>query len=126
MRKPESRDLPPAQTWQKRYYRGDDMADQPVITDHMARLRLRPFAAKSAPPFDPVAPLAVHSDTASFGHVMADLAIALNAGALNDDAGRATMVQRLRSLGMGESEAYEVLWIAIDRASGAKDSTSAA
>lgn len=126
MRKPESRDRPPAQTWQKRYYRGDDMTDQPVITDHMARLRLPPFAAKSTPPFDPVAPIAVHSDTASLGQVMADLAIALNAGTLADDAGRATMVRRLRSLGMGASEAYEVLWAAIDRANGVKDSTSAA
>ena len=52
--------------------------------------------------------------------------MALNAGALNDEAGRATMVQRLRSLGMGESEAYEVLWAAIDCASLSKDSTSAA
>ncbi len=126
MRKPESRDLPPTQTWQKRYYVGDDMADQPVATDHMAKLRLRAFAPKSEPPFDPVAPIAVHSDTASLGQVMADLAIALNAGTLDDEAGRAAMVLRLRSLGMGASEAYEVLWVAIDRASGANDSTSAA
>ncbi len=126
MTKPESRHLLPAETWQKRYYRGDDMADQPVIVDHMAKWRLRPFAPKSEPPFDPAAMIAVHSDTVSLGQVMADLAIALNAGKLDDEAGRAAMVVRLRSLGMGASEAYEVLWAAIDRASGAKDSTSAA
>ena len=126
MQKPESRVLPPAQTWQKRYYLGDDMADQPVVTDHMAKLRLRPFAAKSAPPFDPVAPLAVHSDTATLGEVMGDLATAIAKGTLADEAGRAAMVKRLRTLGIGASEAYEVLWAAIDRANGAKDSTSAA
>lgn len=126
MRKPESGALRPAETWQKRYYRGEDMADQPVAVDHMAKLRLRPFAAKSEAPFDPVAPLAVHSDTASLGQVMADLATAFNAGTLADETGRAAMVRRLRRLGIGESEAYGVLWAAIDRANGPKDSTSAA
>ena len=125
MQKPESRVLPPVQTWQKRYYRGEDMADQPVAVDHMAKLRLRPFAAKSDPPADPVAPIAVHSDTATLGEVMGDLAIAVGRGTLEDEAGRAAMVKRLRTLGMGASEAYEVLWAAIDRASGPNDSTSA-
>ncbi len=126
MQKPESRVLPTAQTWQKRYYRGEDMTDQAVVVDHMAKLRLRPFAPASEAPFDPAAPVAVHSDTATLGAVMADLAIALRDGALADEAGRAAMVARLRTLGLGASEAYEVLFAAIDRANGPNDSTSAA
>jgi hypothetical protein len=30
--------------WQKRYYRGLDMADRPGVADHRAKLRVRPFA----------------------------------------------------------------------------------
>ena len=110
--------LPPAETWQKRYYRGEDMAGEPVVTDHFAKLRLRPFAPidADATPFDPVAPVALATDTAGLGRAIGEVAAAWRDGRLDSEAGRMAVVQRLGALGLGASEAIEVLWAAIDTA----------
>ena len=39
-----------ADQWQKRYYRGLDMDDQPGVADHRAKLRLKPFVVGSPEP----------------------------------------------------------------------------
>jgi hypothetical protein len=35
-----------ADKWQKRYYRGIDMKDKPGVSDHLAKLRVKPFRPK--------------------------------------------------------------------------------
>ena len=37
----------PADKWQKHYYRGVDMSEEPQVADHRTRLRLRPFDASA-------------------------------------------------------------------------------
>ncbi len=39
-----------ADQWQKRYYRGLDMDNKPSVSDHAARLRLKPFVTASPQP----------------------------------------------------------------------------
>ena len=40
----EHQTVSPVDQWQKRYYRGTDMTEQPVVPDHRTKLRLAPFA----------------------------------------------------------------------------------
>jgi hypothetical protein len=41
--KHESQPVAPVDQWQKRYYRGIDMMDEPGAPDHAAKLRLAAF-----------------------------------------------------------------------------------
>lgn len=109
--------VPVAERWQKRYFRGTDMTEQPVVPDHLSRLRLAPFSSiasdePTAP--DPNAPVILQTDTATLGKVMAEVASALRDGTAADDSERTALAKRLMVLGLGESEALEVLWAAID------------
>jgi hypothetical protein len=47
---------------------------------------------------------------------IAEVAAALKSGTLECDAGTDALVKRLTALGLGESEAFEVVMAAIDRA----------
>ncbi len=113
------RDRPvrPADQWQKRYYRGVDMTDQEVAPDHRAKLRLAPFAPATAGPAtaDPNAPVILETDTRTLGRVIGEVAAALKSGTLDADAGRDALAKRLTVLGLGESEAFEVVWAALER-----------
>jgi hypothetical protein len=46
----------PADRWQKHYYRGVDVSGEALVSDHRAKLRLRPFD-RSATPDIPLAPV---------------------------------------------------------------------
>jgi Family of unknown function (DUF6065) len=107
----------PADQWQKRYYRGMDMTDQEVAPDHRAKLRLAPFAPATpeAPIADPNAPVILGTDTRTLGRVIGEVAAALKSGALDSDAGTDALAKRLTVLGLGESEAFEVVWAALER-----------
>jgi hypothetical protein len=111
------RPVKPVDQWQKRYYRGVDMTDQVVVPDHHAKLRLAPFApvTAEAPAADPNAPIILETDTRTLGRAMGDVAAALNAGLLDSDAAVDELAKRLTALGLGESEALELIWAAIDR-----------
>jgi hypothetical protein len=114
------RDRPvrPVDQWQKRYYRGVDMADEAVAPDHRVKLRLEPFApvTPDAAAADPNAPITLSTDTATLGRTIADLAAALTAGPPDIDAVPDALMRSLEVLGLGESEAIEVVWAAIARA----------
>jgi hypothetical protein len=45
----------PSASWQKHYYRGVDLNERPLVDDHQAKLRLKPFD-RTAAPETPVAP----------------------------------------------------------------------
>lgn len=119
MMKREKRPVAPVDQWQKRYYRGVDMTDQPVIADHRAKLRLDPFTHESldvpASP-DLSAPLIVETDTETLGKAIGDVAAAMNSGALASDKALTALAKRLASLGLGEAEALEVIGVAMDNA----------
>jgi hypothetical protein len=112
------RPVKPVDQWQKRYYRGVDMTDQAVVPDHRAKLRLAPFApvTPDAPAPAPNAPVILDTDTKTLGAVIGDVAAALKSGGLESDAALDALARRLTALGLGESEAFEVVWAAIDRA----------
>jgi hypothetical protein len=107
----------PVDQWQKRYYRGIDMTDQAVAPDHRAKLRLAPFAPSTpdAPPARPNAPVILDTDTRALGRAIGEVAAALKAGALDGDAVPDALARRLTAVGLGESEALEVIWAALDR-----------
>jgi hypothetical protein len=111
------RPVRPVDQWQKRYYQGIDMTDQAVVPDHRAKQRLEPFAPATpdAAPPDPNAQIILDTDTRTLGTVIGDVAAALKSGALATDAALDALVKRLTTLGMGESEAFEVAWAALDR-----------
>jgi Family of unknown function (DUF6065) len=111
------RPVRPVDQWQKRYYRGVDMTDQEVAPDHRAKLRLAPFAPATpdAPAADPNAPIILDTDTRTLGRAIGDVVAALKSGQLDADAGSDALARRLTALGLGESEAFEVIWAAIDR-----------
>ncbi len=109
--------LLPVDQWQKRYYRGVDMTDQAVTPDHRAKLRLAPFAplTPDAPAANPNAPIILDTDTKTLGRAIGEVAAALRSGALDSDAPPDALAKRLTALGLGESEALEVVWAALDR-----------
>jgi hypothetical protein len=111
------RPVRPVDQWQKRYYRGIDMTDEEVVPDHLTKLRLAPFAsvAQGAPPADPNAPIILDTDTRTLGRAIGEVAAALKSGALNSDASPDELAKRFTTLGLGESEALEVVWAALDR-----------
>jgi hypothetical protein len=111
------RPVRPVDQWQKRYYRGIDMTDQEVAPDHRAKLRLAPFAAVTpdAPAADPNAPVILETDTRTLGRAIGEIASALKSGALDSDTTPDELARRLTPLGLGESEALEVVWAALDR-----------
>ena len=125
--------LPPAERWQKRYFRGLDMTDQSVVPDHASKLRTAPFAPitpgePSAP--DPTAPLNLQTDTATLGKVIAAVADSVEKRTEMPDATRERLVRQLMALGLGKSEAAEVMWAALEqmgeRASGEPRGASSA
>jgi hypothetical protein len=111
------RPVRPTDQWQKRYYRGTDMTDQEVVPDHRAKLRLAPFAPaeSDSPAADPNAPVILDTDTRTLGRAIGEVATALKAGALDADAAPDDLARRLTVLGLGESEAFEVVMAAMER-----------
>jgi len=110
--------LPAAQGWQRRYFRGLDMTEQPVVTDHLSKLRTAPFAlvAQDAPAVpDLNAPVTLQTDTATLGKVIGALAGAVEKRTDMPEATREGLVRQLAALGLGESEAAEVLWAALEQ-----------
>ena len=107
----------PADQWQKRYYRGTDMTEQPVILDHRTKLRVAQFAPL-APDVDTEAdvnaPVVLQTDTEALGKAIAVVAAAIGSGAAQKDSVRATLAKQLTAIGLGESEALEVIWAALD------------
>jgi len=109
--------LPTAQAWQRRYFRGLDMTDQPVVPDHLSKLRTAAFAplAQGEPAErDANAPVLLATDTATLGRVIGEVARAVSDGRATSDAGYQALADRLTALGLGESEAAEVLASAIE------------
>ena len=109
--------LPTAQQWQRRYFRGLDMTEQPVVTDHLSKLRTAPFAPLS--PDEPAAPdlnaaVNLQTDTATLGKVIGAVAGAIEQRIDMPEATRDGLVRQLTALGLGESEAAEVLWTALE------------
>ena len=114
-----NRPVAPVDQWQKRYYRGTDMTDQTVIPDHRSKLRLAPFEAhtEGAPTTaDLNAPIILQTDTLTLGRAIGELAAAIRSGAVENDTGRDALAKRLAAIGLGESEAAEVIWAAMDGA----------
>lgn len=111
------RPVKPVDQWQKRYYRGVDMTDQEVAPDHRAKLRLAPFAPATpdAPAANSNAPVILDTDTRTLGRVIGEVAAALKSGALDSDEAPDTLAMRLTALGLGASEAVEVVLAAMDR-----------
>ena len=111
------RPVRPVDQWQKRYYQGVDMTDQAVAPDHRAKLRLAAFARATpdALAADPNAPIILDTDTRILGRAIGDVAAALKSGTLGSDAVPDALARRLTTLGLGESEALEVILAAIDR-----------
>jgi Family of unknown function (DUF6065) len=98
--------------WQKRYFRGVDMADHPVVPDHRSRLRLEPFApidpdAEQEP--DPIAPIVLRTDTATLGRAVGQIVAAIGSGALEDEQAARDLAKELGEIGLGQSEALEVI-----------------
>jgi hypothetical protein len=111
--------LPTAQAWQRRYFRGLDMTGQMVVPDHLSKLRTAPFApsepdAPSQPDLN--TPLNLQTDTATLGTVIGALAGAREEWTNMPEATRMRLVRQLATLGLGESEAAEVLWAALGQA----------
>lgn len=111
------RPVRPVDQWQKHYYRGVDMTDQEAVPDHRAKMRLAPFtsAEPDSPAADPNAPIILDTDTRTLGRAIGEVAAALKSGALDADAGPDALAKHLAPLGLGESEALEVVWAAVDR-----------
>jgi hypothetical protein len=107
----------PVDGWQKHYYRGVDMTDQAVAPDHRVKLHLAPFAPSTpdAPEISPIAPIILDTDTKTLGRAIGEVAAALRSGVLDSDAPPDALARRLTSLGLGEAEALEVIWAALDR-----------
>jgi hypothetical protein len=80
-------------------------------------LRLAPFAPATAdaPAADPNAPVILDTDTRTLGRAIGEVAAALKSGALDADVAPDELAKRLTALGLGESEAFEVVWAALDR-----------
>lgn len=95
---------PPTEMWQKRYYRGVDMADRVGAPDHRARLRVKPFV-HAAPARD--APASLEVDAAGLAGAVVE-----TAAALRDGADAAALVARLVALGLPERAAREVAALA--------------
>jgi hypothetical protein len=115
----ERKPVAPVDQWQKRYYRGVDMTDQTVVPDHRSKLRLGPFApiTPDVPAdADLNAPVMLQTDTVALGQAMGEVAAAIRAGGLETDAARQVLARRLGAIGLGESEALEVIWAALDAA----------
>jgi Family of unknown function (DUF6065) len=115
----DSKPVAPVDQWQKRYYRGTDMTDKPVIPDHHVKLRVAPFApiTTGAPAdVDTNAPVVLQTDTITLGKAMGEVAAAIAAGALGDDSAIDALSKRLTAIGLGQSEALEVIWTAIEHA----------
>jgi hypothetical protein len=115
----ERKPVAPVDQWQKRYYRGTDMTGQPVVPDHRVKLRLAPFApvAEETPAdADPNAPVVLQTDTSTLGKVIGEIATAIGAGSPVSDQVVDALAKRLGAIGLGESEALEVIWAAIDSA----------
>lgn len=112
----EHKQVAPTDQWQKRYYRGTDMTDQAVVPDHRAKLRLAPFAPiqPDAPPADPNAPVSLQTDTATLGKAMGEVAAAIAGGSLDSEVVQGKLAKQLAAIGLGESEALEVIWAALD------------
>jgi hypothetical protein len=114
-----NRPVAPVDQWQKRYYRGTDMTDQTVIPDHRSKLRLAQFTpyTEGAPTAaDLNAPVNLQTDTVTLGKAIGEVAAAIRSGAVEDDAARDALAKRLAAIGLGESEAAEVIWAAMDGA----------
>ena len=113
----EHRTVSPVDQWQKRYYRGVDMTEQPVVPDHRAKLRLAPFAPvtpEAVTVADPNAPVILQTDTATLGRALGEVIAAIKSGAADADSGADALAKRLAMIGLGPSEALEVIWAAMD------------
>jgi len=111
--------LPPTEQWQRRYFQGLDMTDQPVVPDHLSMLRTAPF--KPFTPGEPAGPdtnvpISLNTDAVALGKVIGRLACAIKEGAASSEPGRTALAARLTALGLGASEALEVVWAAMDEA----------
>jgi hypothetical protein len=125
----ERNPVAPVDQWQKRYYRGVDMLDLPVVPDHRAKLRLEPFAPvpasaasdEDAPAgvaassdADPNAPVILQTDTSTLGRLIGEIAATIGTGAPVSDQAVDALAKRLGAIGLGVSEALEVVWSAIE------------
>jgi hypothetical protein len=97
--------------WQKRYYRGTDMADATPIDDHQIKLRLKPFAPGERAPAAPeptappaAAPAVARPETAAVTRALQAIAGDLVAGAAPEP-----LVARLTALGIAAEEARRVV-----------------
>jgi hypothetical protein len=115
----ERKSVAPVDQWQKRYYRGADMTDKPVVPDHRVKLRLAPFAPipdETPAEVDPNAPVILQTDTATLGKVIGEIAAAIGAGSLESDPAVDALAKRLVAIELGESEALEVVLTAMAQA----------
>jgi len=111
--------LPTSQAWQRRYFQGLDMTGQAVVTDHLSKLRTAPFApVEPDAPAEPDlnAPLNLQTDTATLGKVIGTLAGTAEEWTDMPETTRKRLVRELAALGLGESEAAEVLFAALEQA----------
>ncbi len=99
-----------SEQWQKRYYRGIDMNDQPGVADHRAKLRLRPFE-----PGEPDPRPTVRLDIEP--RVLAE-ALAAVADGLSGGADEAALAAHLVAGGLPNTVAREVVEIAAGRRPG--------
>jgi Family of unknown function (DUF6065) len=121
MMRQERRPVAPVDQWQKRYYRGTDMTDQPVVVDHKSKLRLAEFEpmpqGSDADP-DLSAPVILETDTHTLGRAIGRIAAAINSGSLKADRELVRLAKSLTVLGLGEAEALEMIAEASDHAGG--------
>lgn len=113
----QNRPVRPADQWQKRYYRGTDMTEQPVALDHRTKLRVAEFAPMAQDmdtEANVTAPVILQTDTDALGKAVAQIAVAIQSGAARDDEARAALAKQLTAIGLGKSEAQEVIWAALD------------
>jgi hypothetical protein len=98
--------------WQKRYFRGVDMAEQTPVPDHRSRLRLEPFEPidpEAEQEADPSAPVVLRTDTTTLGRAVGRIVAAIGSGALDDDQAAFDLAKQLGEIGLGQSEALEVI-----------------
>jgi hypothetical protein len=94
----------PSERWQKRYYRGIDMHDRQGAPDHLAKLRLKPFAAKDQPHQAADPQLSLRGTASRLGHVLQSVAKSLAAGTAPEIAAAG-----LQELGLTEPDARAVI-----------------
>ncbi|HUN40618.1 MAG TPA: DUF6065 family protein [Acetobacteraceae bacterium] len=126
MLRESANDLPTRDQWQKHYFRGVDMTNQPVVPDHLSKLRatpFRPIEAGRSTEASPNAPIHMQTDTATLGRAIGAVARAMNREGAEPAADQAALARQLMMLGLGESEAVEVVWAACDEGRSADQRT---